>query len=85
MCFEGMLSSNFIIPKVGQMFTLSCVFVFKCEALHIIYFSMCFATLGDLLLHCFWLALVPNCSFALVFFYFMCLLYVDQHVLSLCF
>ncbi len=85
MCFEIMLSSNFIILKVGQTFTLSCVLVFKCEVLHIISFSMCFATLGGLLLHCFWLALVPICSFALVLFYFMCLLYVDQHVPSLCF
>jgi hypothetical protein len=85
MCFEGMLRSNSIIPKVGQTFPLSRVFDSKCEALHIISLSMSFATLGHLLLHCFWLALVPICSFTLVFFHFMCLLYVDQHVPSLCF
>jgi hypothetical protein len=85
MCFEGMLSSNSIIPKVGQTSPLSCVFDSKCEALHIISFFMSFATLGHLFLHCFLLALVPICSFAFVFFHFMCLLYVDQHVPSLCF
>jgi hypothetical protein len=68
------------------MSPLSCVFDSKCGALHIISFFMYFvATLGDLFLHCFWLAIVPICSFALVFFHFMCLLYVDQHIPSLCF